>query len=54
MLTVRIVLALCFIKFIVLAFIFRKEGKPKKVIWLSLGIALFWLILFAITFFVHM
>ncbi len=53
MLAVRIVLALCFIKFIVLAFIFRKEGKPKKVIWLSFGIALFWLVLLAITFFIH-
>ena len=53
MLAVRIVLALCFIKFIVLAIIFRKKGKPKKTILLGLGIALFWLILLAITFFVH-
>ena len=53
MLPVRIVLGICCIKFIVLAFIFRKKEKPKKVIWLSLGIALFWIILFAITFFIH-
>jgi len=53
MLTVRIMLVICCIKFVILAFIFRKKGKSKKMFWVGLGIALFWLILFAITFFVH-
>jgi len=53
MLCTRIMLGICFIKFIVMAFMIRKEGKAKKAFWFSLGAALFWLILFTVTFFIH-
>lgn len=52
MFVVRIILIICCIKFVVMAILYRQEGKLKSV-WFCLGVALFWAILFAISFFVH-
>jgi len=53
MLILRVMLVMFVVKFVVMAFYFRKKSYPKVIFWTGLGLALFFLISLVITYFIQ-